>query len=662
MVKPRFRPLVLLLLGLLASSLFAAENAATPRPFVSPIFGDNMVLQREKPNTFWGWAAPGEEVKVTIGERRERGRAGADGRWEVKVQPPAVGTRCTVEISGSQQVTLKNVIVGDVWLCSGQSNMQWGLPNSRHGADEVAAADHPNLRFFVVGTRSAYEPMEVLQGSWKVCTPQTAGEQGGVSAVAYFFARRVQAETGVPIGLVQSALGGTPVECWMSPSAVERTGQFGPPLAEIAKLRGKGGPVYGSYIMHWYDEFDPGVQGKTWADPELNDTDWKPVDLPGAFAAFDLADVPAVVWLRKEITLPDPLPKGVATVRLGVVEKMETTYVNGRFVGASSWVENPRAYRVPADGLKPGRNVIALRVFKLKSKAAFLTAPADLKLTFADGPEIPLAQDWRAKVAVDAREPHPLPLGFENYPIMPTVLYQGMIHPLVPLALKGALWYQGEANSSRAHQYRTLLPGMIADWRAAFGQGDFPFLIAQLPNFQKRKTTPGSDDWAELREAQAHTARTVPKTAVAVTIDVGDPNDIHPRNKQPVGERLALLALTGTYGKKDEIDRGPTYARMEKAGSAIRIHFDHTDGGLMVRGDQPEEFSIAGADRQWRWATARIEGDTVIVSSPEVPEPVAVRYAWQANPAATLFNGAGLPAAPFRTDDWPGVTDKAPAW
>ena len=644
--------------------LCAVSHAEAPRearPFVSPIFGDNMVLQRGQPNTFWGWTTPGEKVHVTVAGHTGDAIADADGRWQTRLDPPASG-ECAVTIDGTQHVELHHVLVGDVWLCGGQSNMQFGLPGANDGAKEVAAADHPNIRLFTMGTRSAYAPADVLKGAWKICSPQTVAENGGFSAVAYFFARRVQQETGVPIGLIQDCLGGTPVESWMSPATLHTLKDFERPMAEVERLRAAHAPGYGSYLMHWLDDFDVGLRGKSWADPALDDRAWKPVRVPGGFEEFGLADVPAVVWFRREVTLPDPLPAGSATLLLGVVEKMDTAYVNGHWVGASSWVENPRAYRLAPDLLKPGRNQIAVRVFKLKSKLGFLSAPEKIRLTLGDGTEIPLAGEWRAAASVDARPPHPLPLGYENYPTMPVVLYQGMIAPIAPIAIAGALWYQGEANSNRAYQYRTLLPLMIADWRRAFGQGNFPFLIAQLPAFQGHKDQPGTDDWAELREAQALTARNVPNCGLAVTIDTGEADNIHPKAKQPVGDRLALLALAQHYGK-DVIASGPVFLAAEQSGHALRVHFDHTDGGLKVHGEKLEEFSVAGADHQWHWAGASLDADNaVVVSSPDVPEPVAVRYAWQANPNATLFNGAGLPAAPFRSDDWPGVTEHRDPW
>lgn len=630
-------------------------------PFLSPMFSDHMVLQRGKPNVFWGWTTPGASVRVTLAELEATVTAAADGRWEARLQPPPAGGPYAVTITGPQTVELQDVMVGDVWLCSGQSNMNVGLGRVDGGAEAVAAADHPNLRLFIVQQKVAYAPAAVPRASgWKVCTPETVGGAGGFSAVAYFFARTLQAHVDVPVGLIQAAVGGSPAESWISEAALQTVGQFDAPLAAIARLREQGGPQHGSFLMHWLDEYDTGLRDDTWAAPAFDDSSWTSVPLPGNASALGL-EAAGVAWFRREVTLPDPLPAGPARIILGVVDKMDTTWINGRWVGASSWVENPRSYGVPAGVLQPGRNVVAVRVFQRAANGGFKSPAETLRLTLGDGSTIPLAGEWKRAISVDARPPHPMPLGFENYATMPVVLQQGMIRPVAPLAIRGAIWYQGEANFERAHQYRTLLPALIRDWRALFAQGDFPFYIVSLPAFMARRDTPGDDAWAELREAQALTVRNVPHTALAVTVDTGDADDIHPTNKQPVGERLAWCALALEY-QKDVPYAGPTFSSAEKTAGGMRLHFEPTDGGLVVRGDRLAEFAIAGADRVWHWADAKIEGDTILVSSPQVPEPVAVRYAWQANPAATLFNGAGLPAAPFRTDDWPAITASHAPW
>jgi sialate O-acetylesterase len=640
----------------------AALAADMSLPLVSPMFGDNMVLQRGKPDAIWGWAKPGEVIRVELARQTATATTGADGRWQTRIQPPAPGGPYSLKIIGANQtVELHEILVGDVWLCGGQSNMELGLRRTRNGDAEMKSANHPELRFFTVRQHVAYSSAMVPQGSWKICSPQSMTESAeGFSAVAYYYGRSLQDELHVPIGLVVDCLGGTPAESWMSSESLRKLKVFDEPLAEIERLHAKGGPEYGSFLMHWLDEYDVGDSNR-WAAADFDDSRWKTVQIPGGFQELGVAEAPCVCWFRKDIALPDPLPAGKATIFLGSIEKMDTTYINGHWVGASSWVENPRIYQVGAGILKPGRNVVAIRVFKLKPNGGFLAKPDELRLELGDKTTIPLAGEWKGTLSVDARPPHPLPLTFENYPTMPVILYYGMLKPVAPLAIRGVIWYQGEANFLRAYQYRTLLPAMIGDWRKLFGQSDFPFYVVSLPAFMQRRDLPGDDAWAELREAQALTARNAQNCGLAVTVDTGDADNIHPKDKKIVGERLAFCALAKEYGKKI-VYAGPTFKSAEHIPGALKLHFDHTDGGLVVKGDKLGEFSIAGKDREWHWADARIEGDAIIVSSPEVPEPVAARYAWQANPAATLYNGAGLPAVPFRTDNWPESTQNAKPW
>lgn len=632
-----------------ALTCFASAASTTP-PFLSPVFGNHMVLQRGKPNTIWGWTKPGSEVRLQIGEHQAKAIAAIDGRWQVEIIPPSAGGPYVLKIDGPQHVELADILVGDVWLCSGQSNMAFGLTGSRNGEELAKTANIPNIRLFRVAQKAAYNTAAVPQGSWQICTPEAFTTSGGFSAVAFYFGRKVHAETGVPIGLIQAAVGGSPAESWISPDALRTLPDFMPALAEIDRFKARGGEEYGNYISHWYDEFDRG-QREGWGNEQYDDSAWKHTTLKSGFADLGVPVDPAVCWFRREVVLPDPLPAGTAKVFFGVVEKMDTVFINGRWTGASSWVENPRNYSISAGALRPGRNQIAIRVFKTKSAGGFQTPTDELKIVLGDNSTIPLEGDWHGAVSVNARPPHPLPLGYENYPTMPSVLFQGMIRPLAPLALTGALWYQGEANQFKPQQYRTLLTTLITDWRALFAQGDFPFYIVSLPAFTPRRSEPGTDGWTQIREAQSLTAQTVPNTSLVVTVDTGDANDIHPKDKQPVGERLALVALKNSY-HRDVVSSGPTFTGLETLPAALRIRFAHTDGGLVVKGEKLGEFSVAGADHVWHWAEARLEGDTVVVSSPQVPSPVAVRYAWQANPLATLYNGAGLPATPFRSDDW----------
>jgi sialate O-acetylesterase len=340
----------------------SAASRDVALPFVSPMFGDHMVLQRGKTNTIWGWAKPRGTVRVEIAGQTAAATVGRDGRWEARISPPASGAACTVRITGPQTVEFKDVLVGDVWLCGGQSNMEFPLSRSRNGEEEVRAANHPEIRLFTVKPQPAYSPAMLVQGSWKVCSPKTVTEDGGVSAVGFFFARRIQSETNVPIGLIKDCWGGTPAESWTGADTLRPLKDFDFALDEVARLRARGGPEYGNYISHWYDEFDPGQKNNAWAAPGLDDRDWKPVTIPGGFRELGVPEAPAVCYFRKSVVLPDPLPAGNARIFLGVIEKMDTTQVNGRWVGASAWVENPRAYNIDRAMLKPGTNVITVRV------------------------------------------------------------------------------------------------------------------------------------------------------------------------------------------------------------------------------------------------------------------------------------------------------------
>lgn len=643
-----FFTLALLLVASVAP--LRAADPASPRtsPLVSPIFGDHMVLQRGKSNPLWGWTKPGQSVRVTFAGATAEAVAGPDGRWQAALEVGPAGGPYSVMIDAGERVVLSDVLVGDVWLCGGQSNIGVPLRQTDGGDDAIREANRPTVRLFTVPNTVAYAPAAIAKGDWRVCTPETAAN---FSAVGYHFARRLQRDVNVPIGLIQDGVGGSPAESWISASALARIGEFGPQLTELTRLRAAEAHEHGSFLMHWLDEHDIGGRGEAWAKPEFDDRSWKEVPVPGGFAELGIPATPAVVWFRREISLPDPLPAGAARIVLGVVERMDTVYVNGRWIGASSWVENPRNYAIPDGVLKPGRNSVAVRVFKTKPEGGFLSPADTLRLQVGEQVVVPLAGIWKAALSFDARPPATLPLDFENYPTMPAVLYNGMIAPLAPLAITGVIWYQGEANAWRpAAQYRKLLPALIREWRDAFRQGDFPFYVVTLPVFQARKTTIGPDSWADLRGAQIESVRVVRNAATAITVDTGDPDNIHPRNKQPVGERLALAALAGHY-RLPVVAKGPTLRCVERRPGSLVLRFDHAEGGLQVRGERLGEFAIAGADGVWHWAEARIEGpDTVIVSSPSVPAPTVVQYAWQANPLATLYNGAGLPAVPFRTD------------
>jgi sialate O-acetylesterase len=631
----------------------ASQSAVESLPFVSPIFGDNMVLQRNKQDRIWGWSDAGDKITVQIGGATASAVAGPDRRWEVSFQAPPAGGPYTLEIVGkSQKLELHNVLVGDVWLCTGQSNMEFPMRGVLNADEEIQRANYPDIHFFTVAEHPAYRHTDLVKGQWQAVSPETAAR---LSAVSYYFARRVQQDIHVPIGLVVDCVGGTPAETWMSEAALRKLGGLDVPLAYLHKLAEENAPEYGNYVMHWYEEYDTGLKDK-WSAPTYDDSNWKSVDIMKGWAALGVADTASVVWFRKEVTLPDPLPAGRTMLSLGVVDRMDAVWVNGKYVGGSAWVENPRRYFL-RDVLKPGKNVLVIRILRLGANGGFMGKPSDLHLTLGDDTSIPLSGDWKARVSVDAGPQHPMPISYENWPVIPSVLYKGMLEPIGSLSITGAIWYQGESNTKRGYEYRKVLPAMIADWRELFQQGNFPFYVVSLPFNGQRSPAPTDDGWAEIRESQAMTANEVPNTCLAVTIDTGDADSVHPRVKEPVGDRLAYCALGQYYGEKIAY-QSPALVSYDKLGTAIRLHFAHADGGLVLN-YQPQAFQIAGADHQWHWADAHVFGDTVIVSTSLVQNPVAVRYDWQSNPPAILFNKAGLPAGPFRTDNWPGVTDDA---
>ena len=643
-----------LTLAAAAAILFAApgalvaqgsQPAAKSLPFVSTLFSDNMVLQRGKPDAIWGWSEPGDTVRVQFEKETATAVAGPDRRWQVRIQPPPAGGPYTVKITGrGQSVELKNVLVGDVWLCGGQSNMQVGLSQARNGAEEAKAANQPEIRYFTVAENKSYKHREQAPvGTWRVVTPETAAR---VSAVGYYFARRVREDVHVPIGLLQDNVGGTPAEAWTSAEALRATGDFDVPLALVRRLADSGAKETGVYLDHWYEDYDIGLKGN-WAAPDLDESNWKSVDGPGDFKSLGVADTPALAWYRRTVTLPDPLPSGQATLSLGAAGR-GATYVNGELAGGRGGLQ--------AGLLKPGRNVMATRVLRLQAPGGGPgRGGAEPRLALGES-AFPLTGEWKGRISVEMRSPDQMPIETVTWATMSTVHYEGMLAPIAPFSITGALWYQGEQNSERGFYYRKILPVMIADWRKLFGQGDFPFYIVSLPAFKQRSASPIDDVWAETRESQALAAAAVPNSCLAVTIDTGDANNIHPPEKAPVGDRLARCALANYYGSKI-VFKGPTLGSVDRLQGSIRLHFTNTEGGLVVRGDKLGEFAIAGEDRKWVWADARVEGDTVVVSSPSVPNPKEVRYAWQSNPVATLFNGAGLPAGPFRTDKWPLMTE-----
>ncbi len=641
---------------------------------VAALFADHMVLQREQPIPVWGWAQPGTQVQVSLANQQASARAGADGRWLVTLPALAAGGPWQMLItSADATIRCQDVMLGEVWLCSGQSNMDLPLAEAAQAAVELAAADYPDLRFFTVGHAAAQQPARDVRGGWNRCQPGTAIH---FSAVGYFFGRELHRKLQVPVGLINSSWGGTYAEAWTSRAALSadpfykpllekyEQGLALPPTREAQTLRAQ--------YAQWADRCqiaDSSNEGEGWgwAKPATESADWPPMDLPRSWQSAG-HKYSGIFWFRKEIAIPEAWAGQDLQLKLGALDKSDITYFNGVRVGNLSidqrpdaWC-TPREYVVPGALVKGGSNLIAVRVFSNVSEGGFIGQAAQMTLAPLANPSakaLSLAGAWRYRVErnfglIEPSEPPPLPPG-EGNPNSPAMLFSNMIQPLIPYAIRGVIWYQGENNAAQARQYRRLFPLLINAWRREWAQGDFPFLFVQLANFMARQAAPGESQWAELREAQA-LALALPNTGMAVAIDIGVADDIHPRNKQDVGLRLALPALAKVYGFKDLVFSGPIYKAARILGQAVHLEFNHIGAGLQARGGALRGFAIAGADRQFVWAEARIVGEEVVVSSAQVPEPQAVRYAWADNPEANLYNKAGLPAAPFRTDDWPGIT------
>lgn len=636
------------------------------RPFVSPMFSDNMVLQRDMRDPVWGWAAPGTQVKVTFADKSSTATADKDGRWLAKIGPFKAGGPFKLTVEGAKALTFDNVLVGDVWICSGQSNMEFGIGNLTNADAEIASADYPTLRLFFQPKIISPVPLQYTSGSWDVCTPENVkkdGDWAGFSAVAYFFGRRLNEDLKVPIGLIHTSWGGTPAQAWTcEKDLADKLPEYRTQIAQVeameqARLHPE--TVVKDPVKVWYAKNDKGSATEPgWADPALDDSGWKTANAPGFFqdAGYkEFVNQQSVVWYRKSIDLPADAATGDATVHL-MVNDNDETWVNGTKVGATDGYNIPRAYKVPSGVLHAGANVIAVRVTDTQAPGGIWGDPAGLYLQVGET-KMSLAGAWKIKLGTAVTAKNPYPMRSADDPNLPTVLYNGMIQPIIPFAVKGAIWYQGESNAGQAYQYRTLLPTMINSWRRNWDEGDFPFLIVQLAGFQPGASakTPGDDAWAELREAQWLTTKTCRNTGIATAFDIGEPADIHPKDKQDVGKRLALVAEAEDYHMKVSYS-GPVYKSMKIEKGTIRLSFDHVNGGLVAKGDTLIGFAIAGADHKWYWADAKIDGKSVIVSSASVRDPVAVRYGWASYLDCTLCNKDDLPALPFRTDTWKGIT------
>jgi len=619
------------------------------------IFGDNMVLQRNKQIPVWGWASPGEEVTVQFNKQEDKKvKADNTGHWMVMLAPEKAGGPYTLTVKGGNTATYNNVLVGEVWICSGQSNMEFQLHSASNAAEAEAAANYPQIRHIKVPLTVSVTPKDDINGGeWKVCNPQTAGE---FTAVGFFFARELYNELHVPIGLINTTWGGTHVETWTSRQGFEQSDEFktmiaGMPILDldsVAKM--KKAEMNKKLVAIQGDLPKPG-ETEQWKAANFDDSKWPKMDLPNLWEGKGLPDLDGAVWFRKDITVSAADAGKEATLELAMIDDNDVTYVNGAKVGATNAYNAKRKYTIPAGVLKEGKNVIAVRVEDGGGGGGIYGDANEMKLTIGGNAQS-LAGDWQYKIEQAFMGST---VGPNSYP---TLLYNAMVNPLIPYAMQGVIWYQGEANAGRAYQYRTAFPLMIKDWRWHWGQGDFPFFFVQLASFNAGNGDANGSEWAELREAQTKTL-SLNNTAMAVITDIGEEKDIHPKNKQDVGKRLAAAALNKVYGKKVAY-LGPTYQSMKVDGNKITLSFINTGAGLVAKNGELQGFYIAGSDKIFHKAKASIEGNKVMVFASDVSNPVAVRFAWADwNFEANLFNKEGFPAVPFRTDEWKEKTRDA---
>lgn len=647
----KFRVL-LLFLTLFLFQAFVHAQIKLPK-----VFGDSMVLQRGIKIPIWGNSTPGALINAELGNVKATTKADQEGKWMVRFPKFKASGPYTLKIYEKEKpgtgIVLRGILIGDVWLASGQSNMEWQVQQAKDASAEIANANFPQIRFLVVDHSSQIKPQsDISSGKWKVCDPANVKE---LSAVAYFFARKIHGDQNVPVGIIQSTWGGTKIEPWTSrdmllTSPITRTKTLSVDTLHFDRKDFVRDSL--NQIRFWEIVYNPQNNAdKIFSASDYEDSDWTKIGMPNVLKEFGIGNYEGMVWLRKKISLPESFAGKDITINLGHPEMNYSLYFNGKEICKNIWYSNPtHSYTIPVGLVQPGENTIAVRIAMLWAGGG-LNPANDIYITDGSS-KITLAGNWLYKKDMETAIPK-----MPNYQGNPTVLFNSMINPLIPYGIKGFLWYQGESNADSAYNYRKLFPMLIADWRQHWQQGNLPFLFVQLANYMKRKQLPSESEWAELREAQTLTL-SQPNTGMACTIDIGDAGSVHPLNKQEVGLRLALIADKMVY-KKNLIASGPMYKSFKTEGNRIRISFTETGSGLSAKnGDELRGFAIAGSDKQFYWAKATIQGNEIVVYSEKVTAPAAVRYAWADNPDCNLVNSEGLPAVPFRTDDWKGITQK----
>ena len=639
------------------------------------LIGNNMLLQQKTNARIWGTAAPGHKISVTASwNEKGQSTAGKDGKWSVILPVPEAGGPYTITIAGRDtSILIENILSGEVWFCSGQSNMEMpveGWPPKdtiMHSAETIAGAGISQIRLFNVQRNISGEPLNDCTGRWEISSPSSVRS---FSATAYFFGKKLYSELNVPIGLIESAWGGTPAESWISSESLQSAGEFMTELAAIKDVTPSLEEYHSWLSRHKQIDIKPGGDDQ-WKDisfgdenaasPDFDDAGWPVMAVPGKFEDIT-GEFDGAIWYRRKVEIPRQMKGKDLVLSLGPIDDMDRTYFNGQLVGASEiaglW-QVDRNYNVPAALVKNSINTIAVRVLDTQGGGGICGEPGKMKLSLLNNPStsILIEGDWKYQPVAELigskfylydlasneffSKTRPKTLG----PYTPSVLFNAMVNPVLPYQIKGAIWYQGESNVGRADQYAKIFPLMIGNWREAWKIKDFHFYFVQIAPYVYSNLD--STESAYLREAQEKALQTA-HTGMVVTLDIATVQNIHPPFKKEVGERLALIALAKDYGKEVPYS-GPVYKSFLRDGSSVKIQFDNIESGLVAKDGNLSEFEIAGANGKYVKAVARIVNNEVVVSAPGVPDPILVRYCWRNGAQATLFNRAGLPASQFRT-------------
>lgn len=645
----------------MAVALWGCTGVLQAKVVLPSVFTDNMVLQQKTDITFYGDATKNKQLTVKTGWNGKEYHTEADGqgKWSLKIPTPAAGGPYEITFSDGKKLQLKNVMIGEVWFCSGQSNMEmpvagWGKVMNYE--QEIAEAAYPAIRLFQVKKNTSLAPLKEVEstlGGWQECSSATVPE---FSALAYFYARALWKELNVPIGVIDCTWGGTPAEAWTNHETLRQVMGFREEMDKLERLGfdpNRMEQAYSEERAHWqslFTEKDKGMEnGKLcWTAPSLSEEDWQTISLPGYWEGKGLKDFDGIIWFRRSLEIPAEWAGKPLTLRLGMIDDEDITYFNGVEIARGAGYMTPRTYTIPAKLVKAGKAVLAVRVSDFGGEGGIHGKAEELYVE-ADGKRISLAGDWKYRIGLSLKGFPPAPVSPIQSSSYPTVLFNAMVKPWTAFPIKGVIWYQGEANVGRSEQYGDLFPALITDWRRQW-RSNFPFYFVQLANFMESKEIQPDSEWAALREAQTKALK-LDQVGMAVTIDIGLADDIHPKNKQEVGRRLALVALVGSYGKNVS-GSAPVFRNYRIKGDKMELDFGQKQDGFKIKDTTLKGFTIAGPDRVFYSAEAMVQNGKIIVSSPKVSVPLAARYGWADNPDCNLYGENGLPVAPFRTDCW----------